>query len=609
MKARRGRTFGAICLALCITGAPLAAQQPGAGPDTQQLELLRGATAREAVGDLAGAEAMLREALNRQPTSVAAALSLQRVLRQQDRLDELVPVLDNFLVHDPTSVLARLMLLRTYSTLDRVAALDSAAQDWLRAAPGSPVPVRDIAAVWRERGAPARALAVLEDGRQRFGPDAFALPLGEVYADLGRYGQAVEAWDRAIGPDAHGFDAVRRELRAMPDGDVMVPALVDRLTRTSPSPARRVAAVRLALDAGMEDAARHWTEEALQDMPQPRRRSFLLNVAGDADAGQLSHFAYWAYNRLLAADASQAADSLADAATLHARAAELALTLGDTVAAERHYGAIEAAFPAGAPQRRRASALRIHLMAQRGDAGAAADALATFRKAYPDADETDRLAAAVGVAYLRRGARADARRVVEGVRGPRCALLRGRLALAAGHADSARMAFAVAAAGLRGAEATVVIELTDLLAAVSPATAAQVAAALGAHAPGADGVGPDTAMLQRLETVTRAAPDADRSAVLDYAASLADSLDPAAAARYRRAIVEGYPGSRQAAPALLGLADALAAQPDSLARAQALLERLILDHPRSALVPEARRRLTRLKGMVPPDSASARRGP
>lgn len=595
-----GFRIGAVCLALSLAMAgpgPLAAQQPDATPDARQLQLLRNASAREAMGDLAGAETLLREALRRQPALVAAILSLERVLRKEGRPEALVPPLEQFLTYDPTSVLGRLMLLRTYASLDRVAALDSAAQDWLRAVPGSDVPVRNIAAVWRARGEPRRALAVLEEGRKRFGPGSFALEFGAVYGDMGDYGRALDEWDRAIGRDAAGFDAVRADLRALPDGSAaVIPRLIDRLTRRPSSQARRAAAVRLATDAGLEDDAERWARTVLDGMQPGAATAFLVETAQGADARGLSHLAYWAYGRLLASG-----DTVDDAPALHARAAQLALALGDTAAAEQHYRAIESALAPGAPGHRRASALRIQLMAERGDTRGAAAALATFRNDYPKATETDRLAAAVGEALLRRGAAEDARRLIAGMDGPRCEVLRGRLALAAGDADSARQAFTAAANGLRGTAGTAALELASLLGELSPAAGARLAAALGTQA-----LQPDTDAVLRLEKVAGEVPDADRPALLGYVASLGESLDPPAAVRLRRIIVDRYPNSSQAAPALLGLARALAVRPDSVARARALLERLILDHPTSALVPEARRRLSRLKGEVPPaDTASA----
>jgi TolA-binding protein len=67
----------------------------------------------------------------------------------------------------------------------------------------------------------------------------------------------------------------------------------------------------------------------------------------------------------------------------------------------------------------------------------------------------------------------------------------------------------------------------------------------------------------------------------------------------RREIVAEYPRSREAPSALLALARTVAQRPGSHDEGRLLLERLILEHPRSALVPQARRELDRLLGRVP----------
>lgn len=100
-------------------------------------------------------------------------------------------------------------------------------------------------------------------------------------------------------------------------------------------------------------------------------------------------------------------------------------------------------------------------------------------------------------------------------------------------------------------------------------------------------------------------PEAERPAVLEFAASLADRarLDERAE-QIRREIVTVYPGSREAPLAMLTLARTLILDKHTPDEARMLLETLILEHPRSALVPQARRELDRLLGRVPPDDAS-----
>jgi TolA-binding protein len=63
--------------------------------------------------------------------------------------------------------------------------------------------------------------------------------------------------------------------------------------------------------------------------------------------------------------------------------------------------------------------------------------------------------------------------------------------------------------------------------------------------------------------------------------------------------VETYPQSSAAPAALLSLASALVARGASIVDARLLLEKVILEYPKSALVPQARRDLDRLLGRVP----------
>ena len=93
----------------------------------------------------------------------------------------------------------------------------------------------------------------------------------------------------------------------------------------------------------------------------------------------------------------------------------------------------------------------------------------------------------------------------------------------------------------------------------------------------------------------RSLPDRERSALLDFAAATAERAGlPALAEQARREIVDELSATQEAPGALLGLARSLARSPDSRAEAQLLAERLVLEHPRSALAPQARQLLDQL---------------
>lgn len=587
------KPLGLVALALGLAlalGSGLAAQDLN-GRGGREIRMLREAAAREAAGDLAGAEQILRAILADRPTSLSGLLSLERLVVVQGRAEELLPLIRRLLASDAASAIGHQMLLRTYSALDRVPELERAAEAWIRATPRVETPYREAARVWQERGEHARAIVVLERGRKAVGrDDALALELGDLYAGRGELVRAVREWDHAVGSDAAGFNLVRRRLGALPDGGAQVlPSLIEALTRPPVTAPRRRGAVALAIDAGLGERAREIAREAVLALPPSERAGFLVEVARHAEGARLDGLAYWAYSELLGGG------GLGDRRlAVESRTAELALAVGDTARARELYLLIEQQYTVGSPARRQAAAVRIGLTARDGAVGEAVRELAAFRQEFPDAPELDRVAAAVAGALLARGEQASAERVVAGVDGPRTSLIRGRMALVGGDVGRARAAFQAAAPALQGAEQTEAIALATLLSRLSPQGGKLLGRAIARTAQGK----PQEAVAL-LSSAAGLATD-EHAALLDYAAALADRAQLAAEAeQVRRDLIARYPRALEAPAALLGLARALLERPDGLGEAQQLLERLILEYPRSALVPQARRELDRARGRVP----------
>ncbi len=590
---RGGLRVATGLLALVLTATvtvrgPVTAQTP---EGVDEIRLLRAAAAREAVGDLAGAETLYRRLLDHLPGSAPGLLGLERVLRTGDRVDEILAPARRFLEAQPTSTVGRRLLLRALADLDRMEAVEREAEAWIAAAPRDPTPYRELAAIWRRRGRTDRAIAALELGTAAipYAP-ALDLELGDLEASVGRYDATLRAWDRAVGPDAAGYPQVKRRLLALPDGGILLaPALLDRLTRTDPTPARRRAAVDLAIALGMTHDAETEARRLAADLGGQERREFLLDVGRGAEARGLDRLAYWSYRELV-----QAGGGRDDPPALRGRMAELALALGDTAAARESYRAIASAAEPGAPERRRAGVLRTGLLTREGSLGEAAEALDVLRDEFPAAEELDGLAATLARALLARDDADRARAVLAGVEGPQCELLRGRMALRDGNIEGARAALMEAAPGLDGPAATDALQLASVLGRLSPTAAARVAEAVppvGA---------PTRNAAERLVDGVDLLPDADAAPLLTYAAALADAAGAGdLAMRIRRTVVESFPDAPETPGALLELARALAQDPGGAHEARSLLERLILEYPSSALVPQARRALGHLQGRVP----------
>ncbi len=586
-------------LALLLTlaagaGASSAAQQGGTELTRamQEIQLLRQEEQLESSGQFAAAEQVLRQILDRNPGSLSALIALDRLLRIQRRSEDVIPAIRAMLAIDRTSPIANQMLVRTYSFLNKPDSVQVAGDAWIEATPGLETPYREVARVWEQRGEYARAAQVLERGRKRLKrPDALALELGDAYALQGDDARAAHEWQAAVGEDGRGFMLVQRRIAGLPDGGANVlPGLIDLLMKKPTSPARQRAAASLAMDAGLEPRATAIAREVAGTLDQRARGGFLIEVARKADGAGLQRLAYWAYGQL-----AQAGGPPERLLAIRSRVAELALALGDTARAAQSYQALEKESAAGSPQRRQAMALRIELAAHAGKADEAASSLATFRTEYPDAPETDELCGSVAEAFLAKADLTRAEQSISGVNGPRSSLVAGRVALRRGDLAKARKALTAAAAGISGTEGTETVALLNVVSQLSPAGGDLLGRALGEAAAG-----------QKVDAVallvdgSAKLDDAERAAVLDYAAGLADRAElPELAERARRLIITSYPKALEAPAALLALGRALAERPTTVAEARQLLERLIVDYPRSALAPEARHELDLVQGRIP----------
>jgi predicted negative regulator of RcsB-dependent stress response len=581
------RTRRALALAV---GLFACAQSAQAQVHQDEVLLVRDATVREQAGDFAGSQRILESILNANPQSLSALLSLERVLRVQAKLVELLPFVQAHLRADNTSMIGHQMMVRTLSALDQIPDLDRASEAWIKAYPKIETPYREIARVWELRGDYMRAVQYLEMGRARAGRDALALELGDMFARLDEPERAVTEWQRAIGQDARGLLLVQRRLATLKDGGARVlPGLVDVLASSTLTPRRR-AAVQLAIDAGLGPKAEQIAQRTAADLKGEERQAFLVEVARRADAAQLPRVAYWAYTQF--ALNNFAPDQLL---AIRARIAELALATGDTASAARGFRELEQSFESGSPQRRQATALRIQLLVKEGKLGTAATELRTFRDEYADAPELDATAAMLATGYYEKGDLDEAAKSLDRVAGPHSNLARGRIALRRGDVAGARASLMASAPSLHGAEATQTLKLATLLGKVSREGGELLGEALAATGAGA-GKNAVIAVEKRVDAL----PELERPAILDFAAALADrSQLPLDGERIRRRIITDFPRSNEAPSALLTLARSLTERGEAGEEAKTYLEKLIIEYPRSALVPQARQELDRLQGRVP----------
>ena len=576
-------------LMACVTGLVLQVGTAFAQDDDPLIEgrLLRSAASQESQGDLPEAESILMGLMQARPTSTGGLFALERVLRAQGRIQDVLPVAERYREIEPEAAAPRILTLRVYSELGARDELEAAAAAWLDRPGSTPEPYREVSRSLLNVAGPERALAVLERGRKDVGePSLFALEMGDLLRDLGRLEEAVLEWTQVIGDDGTQVSAVMRRVGELEGDDrELVKPMMEELGRPPTTVARLRAATRIAMEAGLvEDALRLGTA-VLDDLSGQVRRGFLTALARQAEDGDGAKLALWAY-RELREQASDAAETRA----LDHRIATSALAVGDTAAALAARRSIAESLPEGSPERRRALADNLRLEVMRGS-GESRALLEEFRDDFPEAPELDELAVTLAVHLEANGDEAGARSLLAGVEGPRSSLERGYLYLAYGDVELGKTMLRQSVTGLAPQDATQVIALLDLLDRLQGDASPIVAVSVLAHRGGSD------LALAELERVFDDFPQENRPAVLALAARIAEEGGlPEQAARFRAQLIQDFPTAPEAPEATLRLARFRGAYAEGVEEAIQLLEALILREPNGAIVPTARRELRTLRG-------------
>jgi len=586
-RAMRGLALVALSVAswLVVASTPADAQAARGGAETGRM--VRQAAGLEAAGDLAGAERLLRQVLDREPGATGALFALERVVRTDGRPEAILPFVDAFLNRDPGASQVRALELRVLSELDSLDAVRRGAATWIDVDP-SPATYRELAGLHETVFGPEVALELLLEGRSRTGdPNLLTLEVGDLRSRTGDRDEAVREWALGVGDDGAQVAAVARRLGALPDGrDEAIRAVLDQLT-ASPVFARRRAAALIAVELRREAEALALARSVAEELGGRARSTFLAEVGDRARDLSLPGVAGWAYDEL-----GEEARTPAERRAFDQQLVEVALASGDTAAAAAAQGRIARSFTAGSPDRRSAAVQALRLGAGALEVGELRAAFAAFAREFPDAPESDDLAASVARALRVRGDDAGALGVLDGIQGPRSALERGYLLLAAGRVEEGRAALTGALEGLSPSEATGAIRLVALLGRLSGDGAMTLARASSeAHR------GRIQEAVALLTSDRAAASGEERAALLAHAARVAeDAGDGATAAELRAALLATHPDDPSVPEAALALARYHAEQEGDVTRAIEILEELIASRPNAAVVPNARAELARLRG-------------
>lgn len=576
---RTRATWWVVLLAVTLVSHEVAAQ----GRDE-----LGAAFALERAGRYDEAAREYRRVLAERPATPLALFGLERVLEQQGRLRELLPLLDSAIAHRPDDRTIRALQLRVLGSLGDEPSLDRAAEAWLRRDPDAPDPYREWAFALAQRGNPLKARLILERGHQRLGGGALLQELAQIAVVAGDWIGATRYWYAATAADPDlGAAAAMALTQAPPHArggieDVLLLEYDDAVAR------------RLAADVFVvwNRPGEAWTLLDANLPDDPRRAADLLRrfadrarVVGTREHHRVRGFALERVARLVGGIAAQQARI--DAARAFADA-------GERRAAERMLEQI-AADPAAAPAS--AMAAMATLIAVEADAGRVADAerrLGEWEDRLP-AEDVTALRERIAWAWIRRGELHRAERAAAGDSTLGTVAVLGWIALYRGDLAGATGRFREAGpyTGTRS-QATDRTAMLALMQRVRGDSVPALGRALLLLARG------DTsAAVDGLARAARQLPvDGGRADVLVLAGRMAAATRDERAPQLFKAALAADTAGPAAPAAELALAE-LAVRAGRQREAVERLEHLILSHPESAVVPQARRLLDQVRGAIP----------
>ncbi|HVH10581.1 MAG TPA: hypothetical protein VM736_12365 [Gemmatimonadales bacterium] len=546
----------------------------------------------ERAGQGAQAASIYFASLRADPTNLSALLGLERVLPGLGRLVELLPVAQGAVAVSPTNGALRAVLLRTYVGLNEPDSARAVALRWAGGAPRDEAPYREWAMALETERRLGAARDVLLDGRRALAsPSAFAVELAQLGERVGDWEAAAREWAAAIVGAPVQLPSAASELAQTPERER---DRVARLLITGEPPAivRRLAA-ELLLGWGQE--ARAWSVFAPSVAAPSPDAAFAVHRFADLAATRPTPEG----RRVRALALARYAELAPEPAAVRARAeaARAFLAAGDREAARQVLEQVARDPTAPSDAQTLAQAALIEALI---DAGQLDDATQRLTDAdhLTDADRTA-LGRRLARARIRQGDLDRADRALQNDSSVGALALKGWIALYRGALTDAARLFDAAGpyAGDRH-DATDRTLMLALFAHLPPDPFPELGSALLTLARGdsAHAVPALRAAATRLPPASAGRPD-----VLLLAAQVAARLGPKEADTAAALLAEivQTAGAGAAAPAAeLEWARLLERQLHYPAAIEHL-EHLILTYPESAVVPEARRELGRVKGAIP----------
>jgi hypothetical protein len=563
---------------LLVLPAAASSQQPGM---TRAFDL-------ERRGDYAGAAAAYRAVLAGKPADISALLGLERSLLTLNQSSDILPAVTAALQAAPASSAVYGIALRAWAAAEQPDSVRAVAERWARIAPTEEAPYREWGAAELSRQNRSGARAAYLRGRERLGrADAMAAELAQLALSESDYRAALREWLLAIrrlpGYRASAVGTLgQAPAAARPD-------LLRELGRESDFAARRLeadlrarwgdplGAVRILMPSLPADKVQSFaTLRALLDQLRTLR-----TLAGRQAEGMV-----------LEALAARSPD--AQASRLRLEAAQAYTAAGDRAAARRMLGGLADDIATPQSVASDAATTLVTVLISEGKIDQAAKRLAELQPKLA-ADEYDALRRRIAMGWLKAGdlVRADSAVArdssVEGL------ALSGRIHLYRGDLRGAAELFQ--AAGPYAGDRSEATQRTAMLALIQPLerdSMPELGSALLRLEQG-DTVAAITGLEGAAAGLT---PQEGRAELHLLAGRLASASGKTADAErlLRVALHKDAPSTAPAAA--LALAE-LFLSSRRQSEAVTVLEDLILTYPKSALVPQARRKLDEARGAVP----------
>ena len=564
-----GRSLLLLTLALAIPTARVTAQV-----SPQRAALERGMEL-EGKSQFRQAAAEYRTALSDTGSYPMALLGLERALHESGAIDTLLVVIDSIVRIKNAEPLVRTVQFRALAALGRDAQMRAAFEAWRTAAPRDIAPYREYARTLIDAGRMQLADSVLNDaGRSTMDTRVLSLELAQVRSALGMWDEAIDAWRKAV-EDADYLE------RAAYVGLSRAPVekrdkVRERLLQ--PPVVIAVRKVLSSLEINWGSPLNAW--QALRELPPTdSARTAWLEFAEQAEAG-----AAWlpARDALLAALGRGGRDGDTEIA---ARAARAAVSGGDSEGAlalvTRQIGNMQ--------QRdavRWFGTVHVRALASLGKPGEA-ESIATDYLRLADENVRQQLRNEVAWGWVRAGELERARRALSaGVNEREVGEINGWIALYSGDLRTARTQLRGYGDASRFPGTLLAMSILGRARIDSSTRIGEAFLALAR--------GDSTRSAQAFQAAAGEIPEA-ASLLLSTAARMFLVKDTTASIGLWKAIVERYPESPEAADSELEWARVLRRRGDK-AGAIERLEHLIITHPASALLPQARRELDAIRG-------------